>query len=52
MRLSLNDVATTSEIGEHLERLTEAVERMNERLSDLEIAVTKDEPPTRPRPST
>ena len=52
VRLSLADVATTSEIGEHLERLTEAVERMNERLSDLEIAVTKDEPPTRPRPST
>jgi len=52
VRLSLNDVATTSEIGEHLERLTEAVERMNERLSDLEIAVTKDELPTRPRPST
>ena len=44
VRLSLADVATTSEIGDHLDRLTEAVERMNERLSDLEIAVTKDDP--------
>ncbi len=46
VRLSLADVATTSEIGDHLDRLTEAVERMNERLSDLEIAVTKDDPDT------
>ena len=46
VRLSLSDVATTSEIGEHLDRLTEAVERMNERLSDVEIAVSKDDPLT------
>jgi uncharacterized membrane protein len=45
VRLSLADVATSSEIGDHLDRLTEAVDRMNERLSELEIAVTKDEPP-------
>jgi uncharacterized membrane protein len=44
VRLSLADVATTSEIGEHLDRLTAAVERMNERLTDLEITVTKDGP--------
>jgi uncharacterized membrane protein len=44
VRLSLNDVATTSEIADHLERLTEAIERMNERLGDLEISVAKDEP--------
>lgn len=48
VRLSLADVATTSEIGDHLDRLTEAVERMNERLSDLEIAVAKVEPVTSP----
>jgi uncharacterized membrane protein len=44
VRLSLADVATTSEIGDHLDRLTEAIERMNERLSDVEIAVAKDGP--------
>ena len=48
VRLSLADVATTSDIGEHLDRLTDAVERMNERLSDLEISVAKDQPLTEP----
>jgi uncharacterized membrane protein len=48
VRLSLADVATTSEIGEHLERLTEAVERMSERLSDIEITVAKNQPLTAP----
>jgi uncharacterized membrane protein len=44
VRLSLNDVATTSEIADHLERLTDAIDRMNERLSDLEISVAKNTP--------
>jgi uncharacterized membrane protein len=44
VRLSLADVATTGEIGDHLDRLTGAIERMNERLSELEVVVTKDEP--------
>ena len=48
VRLSMADVATTSEIGEHLDRLTDAVERMNERLSDLEITVAKEHPLTEP----
>jgi uncharacterized membrane protein len=41
VRLSLADVATTSEVGEHLQRLTEAVDRMSERLQDLELRATK-----------
>jgi uncharacterized membrane protein len=44
IRLSLADVATTSEVGEYLERLTDAVERMNERLGELEVRATKAEP--------
>ena len=43
VRLSLADVATTSEIGDHLDRLP-SVGRMSEQVSDLEIAVTKDDP--------
>ena len=41
VRLSVADVATTSEVGEHLERLTEAVERMSDRLSELEVRAAK-----------
>jgi uncharacterized membrane protein len=48
VRLMLADVATTSEIGDHLERLSDAIERMNERLGDLEITVAKDQPLTEP----
>ncbi|MBI5088535.1 MAG: DUF1003 domain-containing protein [Actinobacteria bacterium] len=44
VRLSLAGVATTSEIGDHLDRLTAAIDRMNERLTDLEITVTKHDP--------
>lgn len=42
IRLSLADVATTSEVGDHLERLTDAIERMSARLDDLEVRATKD----------
>jgi uncharacterized membrane protein len=48
IRLSLADVATTSEVGEYLERLTDAVERMNERLGELEVRATKVEPGSAP----
>jgi uncharacterized membrane protein len=41
VRLSLADVATTSEVGEHLERLTDAIDRMSDRLHDLELRATK-----------
>ena len=50
IRLSLADVATSSEVGDHLERLTDAIERMSARLDDLEIRAAKvdalDEPRT------
>jgi uncharacterized membrane protein len=36
IRLSLSDVATTSEVGEHLDRLTDAIERMTARLDHLD----------------
>ncbi|MEX1104698.1 MAG: DUF1003 domain-containing protein [Ilumatobacteraceae bacterium] len=42
IRLSLADVATTSEVGDHLDRLTAAIERMSERLDNLEIRSDKD----------
>lgn len=41
IRLSLGDVATTSEVGDHLERLTAAIERMSARLDELEVRSTK-----------
>lgn len=41
IRLSLSDVATTSEVGDHLDRLTEAIDRMSVRLSEIEIASAK-----------
>jgi uncharacterized membrane protein len=46
VRLSLAGVATTTEVGDHLERLTGAVERMSERLHDLEVRAAKSEPLT------
>jgi uncharacterized membrane protein len=42
IRLSLADVATTSEVGDHLDRLTAAIERMSDRLDDLEVRSAKD----------
>jgi uncharacterized membrane protein len=48
VRLSLAGVATTTEVGDHLERLTDAVERMSGRLHDLEVRVAKAELPAPP----
>jgi uncharacterized membrane protein len=42
IRLSLSDVATTSEVGDHLERLVDAVDRMSARLNHLEVVSTKE----------
>jgi len=46
IRLSMGDVATSSEMGDHLERLTDAIERMSARLDELEVRAAKsvDEP--------
>lgn len=44
IRLSLADVATTSEVGDHLERLADAVDRLSARLGELELRATKGEP--------
>lgn len=41
IRLSLADVATTSEVGDHLDRLTHAIERMSARLDEIEVASSK-----------
>ena len=37
VRLSLADVPTSSELGDHLDRLTAAIERMTARLDELEV---------------
>ena len=37
IRLSLADVATSSEIGDHLDRLGDAIDRLSSRLDDLEL---------------
>ncbi len=42
VRLSLADVATSSEVTDHLDRLTEAIERMTARLDELELQGQKD----------
>lgn len=42
VRLSLADVPTSSELGDHLDRLTEAIERMTARLDELEVQRHKD----------
>jgi uncharacterized membrane protein len=44
IRLSLADVATTSEIGDHLDRLVDVIERMSDRLDQLEVGLSKREP--------
>lgn len=44
IRLSLADVATTSEMGDHLERLTGAIERMSARLDEIEVRAAKADP--------
>ena len=43
VRLSLADVPTSSELGDHLDRLTEAIERMTARLDELEVQRHKDD---------
>jgi uncharacterized membrane protein len=50
IRLSLGDVATGSEIGDHLDRLTDAIERMTTRIDELEARLQKAEPLDEPRP--
>ena len=42
VRLSLADVATSSEVTDHLDRLTEAIERMTARLDELELQRQKE----------
>jgi len=37
VRLSLADVPTSSELGDHLDRLTASIERMTARLDELEV---------------
>jgi uncharacterized membrane protein len=44
VRLSLGDVPTTSDLEDHFEKLTSAVERMTVRLDELEARVQKDQP--------
>ncbi len=41
IRLSLADVATSSEMGDHLDRLSDAIERITLRLDELDTAATK-----------
>jgi uncharacterized membrane protein len=41
IRLSLAGVATSSEVGDQLERLTDAIEAMTQRLDELEVRVAK-----------
>jgi uncharacterized membrane protein len=41
IRLSLAGVATSSEVGDQLERLTDAIEAMTRRLDELEVRMEK-----------
>ena len=43
VRLSLADVPTSSELQDHLDRLSEAIERMTERLDKMEAARQKQQ---------
>ncbi len=43
VRLSLADVATTSEMGDHLDRLADAIEAMTARLDEIEAGRQQDE---------
>ena len=42
IRMQLSDVASTSELADHLDRLSDAVERMTERLDSLEVRADDD----------
>jgi uncharacterized membrane protein len=44
VRLSLGDVPTTSDLEDHFEKLTAAIERMTARLNELEARVHKELP--------
>jgi uncharacterized membrane protein len=44
VRLSLGDVATTSDLEDHFEKLTAVIERMTTRLDELEARVHKELP--------
>ncbi len=44
VRLSLGDVATTSDLEDHFEKLTAVIERMTARLDELEARVHKELP--------
>ena len=43
VRLSLADVPTSSELNDHLDRLSEAIERMTARLDEMEAQREKEE---------
>ncbi|CAB4362764.1 MAG: DUF1003 domain-containing protein [Actinobacteria bacterium] len=43
VRLSLADVPTSSELQDHLDRLSEAIERMTSRLDEMEAARQKEQ---------
>ena len=49
VRVALADMVTTEHLGDHLERLTTAVERMALRLDDLEVRSAKVHELDRPR---
>lgn len=49
VRLALSDVATTEDLRDHLERLTDAVERIAERLDHLEVQTSKSVSLDQPR---
>ena len=49
VRLALADVVTTEDLRDHLERLTDAVERMAQRLDVIEVQATKSVSLDQPR---
>jgi len=49
VRVALADMVTTEDLRDNLDRLTSAVERMANRLDELEALSTKDAPLDQPR---
>jgi uncharacterized membrane protein len=43
VRLGLSDVASSSELDDHLERITRAIERLADRLEAIEMRAAKDD---------
>jgi uncharacterized membrane protein len=43
VRLGLSDVASSSELDDHLERITRAIERLADRLEAIELRAAKDD---------